>query len=711
MRQQLSCRVTLVALFASVLMIACGGEKTTEPPPIPLEPTSVQLSASTVSLRMGESSQLTANVLDQHGAPMVGQTITWSSSDTTRITVTSTGTTRGVRPGTATITASSGTLTKSATGTVLAPQLIVDAGASVTKSIGVAGGTISTQAINGSQFTLTVPPTALSGTVDVTLTPITTIQNLPTGTTVVAAVRMRPDGLTFLAPASLTIATATAPSTTNLVGLRFNDDGSALHMTPIARSGTQLTIPISHFSGAGAANITSPPLIPLNGSGTIAGEAQSQLMLQEVNAQATGNYDVAAITAILITWYTTGVKPVLQNGATDETLLNGAISGWAEWVNTIAAFPPSIAGALDAATATQQAEARSLAATAFQAAIQRNNAACMAQLDLSAAGKVLLWQRVAQYHALATAANALDQSTVLNGLCVKVGYGQISLPDTLLPMQSVNLRVQAGLRFGPGPLLFSANPSVDVGVMATGSTDGAMRHHQTDATGVAQTAVTPTGAGPLSVALHSCINDTAGGIEAIVGLTLFDVCRDTTLTRTVDSSRVVYENDFNGAVGTEWSRQNVTQSPGQPSQRFLGLFQLGSVVLSLSNVPTHTSVTIEFDFHTIHDWEGNAPPSTGGTDIMSFLVDGQSLLRTTFSTKPGFPQAYPGTYPNASNSPMTGAAAIGSLGYPNGTGHRGDATYRLSFSLPHTTSGIQFTIRKDTEGESWGIDNIRVTVR
>src|SRR5688572_13252039 len=55
MRQYLGSRVTLVGLFASVFMIACGGEKTTEPPPQPPEPTSVQLSAATVTVRMGES--------------------------------------------------------------------------------------------------------------------------------------------------------------------------------------------------------------------------------------------------------------------------------------------------------------------------------------------------------------------------------------------------------------------------------------------------------------------------------------------------------------------------------------------------------------------------------------------------------------------------------------------------------------------------------
>lgn len=202
-------------------------------------------------------------------------------------------------------------------------------------------------------------------------------------------------------------------------------------------------------------------------------------------------------------------------------------------------------------------------------------------------------------------------------------------------------------------------------------------------------------------------------VKPILGVALpvlLEVAADGKGTVTVDTVRVIYASDFSGVTGAEWSRQNVTQSPnGQ--HRFLGIFGLGEVTLTLNSVPTHTTVIVEFDFHTIHDWEGSAPQSTGGPDIMTFLIDGQSVQRTSFSTKPGFPQAYPGAYPNASNSPMSGASATGALGYPNGSGHRGDATYRLTFAIPHSASSFKLALRHDSDGESWGIDNIRVSVR
>jgi hypothetical protein len=699
-------------LAAITMLIACGGEKSTEPPPPPI-PTSVQLSATSLTMRMGESSQLTATVMDQHGVAMSGQAVAWSSSDTTKISITSSGLARGVRPGTATLTAASGGITKSAAATVLAPQLTVEDGASVTKSIGVAGGTVSAQAASGARYTLTVPPTALPGAVEVTLTPITAIQNLPTGTTVVAAVRLRPDGLAFLAPATLTMDLPAAALTTNLVGLRFGDDGSAIHMVPVRRAGTSLTISIPHFSGAGAATSTVPPLIPLDGSGTVAGDAMSQLMLQELNAQASGNYDVAAITAILVSWYTSHVKPHLQIGATNESSLLAAMGAWATWRNTIATFAPSITGALDAATSSQQSEGRSLAATALQAAVQRNNAACIAQTDLAAARKVLQWQGVAEYHALATSANALDRSTVLNGLCVKVGYGPITLADSLVAMQSAQLKVQAGIRFGPGPTLFFANPSIDVGVTATGSTDGATRHYQTDATGTAQTTLTPRGGTPLGVTLRSCINDAVGGLISIVGLTLLDVCRDTTLSRTVVDSAVYFRDFTTGAVGPEWSSPLVTTSPS--GQRFLGTFGNTSTTLSLASLPAHTQVVLEFDLNIIESWNGNGNPASGSTpDIIEIsVVGGPVLKRTTFSNRTRDVQAYPGDYPGAANPAGTGSFAQNALGYPLSNDGFGDSSYRLRFAFNHTggTVTLRFASQQSSgQNERWGVDNVRVSV-
>ena len=69
----------------------------------------------------------------------------------------------------------------------------------------------------------------------------------------------------------------------------------------------------------------------------------------------------------------------------------------------------------------------------------------------------------------------------------------------------------------------------------------------------------------------------------------------------------------------------------------------------------------------------------------------------------------------SSNPPMTGATATASLGYPGGSGHTGDATYRVSLTVPHTASSFAFSViggvnALEATGERWGLDNVRVIV-
>ena len=84
--------------------------------------TSITLSSSSVTLSsLGETASLTATVKDQTGAVMSGQTVTWSSSDDAVVTVSTAGLVTSVAPGTATVTATSGSL--SATVSVISDPL------------------------------------------------------------------------------------------------------------------------------------------------------------------------------------------------------------------------------------------------------------------------------------------------------------------------------------------------------------------------------------------------------------------------------------------------------------------------------------------------------------------------------------------------------------------------------------------------------------
>lgn len=223
---------------------------------------------------------------------------------------------------------------------------------------------------------------------------------------------------------------------------------------------------------------------------------------------------------------------------------------------------------------------------------------------------------------------------------------------------------------------------------------------------------------------------------------------------------VIYSNDFNGPIGTkypEWSAaryswtanvagtiaagarteavSNIDSANG--SQRFLG--ELGgpvilkgppydrdhfvrvdeSIDLSLSNLPTHTSMTLSFDVYVLKSWDGDSP-AYGPDRWKVGLVGSPALVDTTFSNN--LKTATEGSvqsYPSPGSAPRTGATAVDTLGYRFWFG---DATYRFSFTFSHTASAAVVTFAsslyegkaeqaRSTRDESWGLDNVRVLVR
>ena len=100
---------------------ACG-DGTTEPPappPDPPRPTTITVSPATAELTaLGATVQLSAEVKDQNGQVMSGATVTWASGATAVATVDASGLVTAVANGTATITATAGEASGTATVTV-----------------------------------------------------------------------------------------------------------------------------------------------------------------------------------------------------------------------------------------------------------------------------------------------------------------------------------------------------------------------------------------------------------------------------------------------------------------------------------------------------------------------------------------------------------------------------------------------------------------
>jgi hypothetical protein len=176
---------------------------------------------------------------------------------------------------------------------------------------------------------------------------------------------------------------------------------------------------------------------------------------------------------------------------------------------------------------------------------------------------------------------------------------------------------------------------------------------------------------------------------------------------------VVYSNDFEGAVGAEWS-STTTETTPVGGRNFLGRFRNEQVMLSLSGLPTHSAISLSFDFLVIQSWDGN--DATFGADVWEVgVVGGSTLLSATFTNVEAFTQSYPDPYPAGSNPAMTGAAEVDTLGYVT---VYGDSVYTLSFTFAHSGSSLDLffsglgmntvgtTLAEDTE--RWGLDNITI---
>ena len=213
---------------------------------------------------------------------------------------------------------------------------------------------------------------------------------------------------------------------------------------------------------------------------------------------------------------------------------------------------------------------------------------------------------------------------------------------------------------------------------------------------------------------------------------------------TYAEDRVVYTNDFNGPIKSsfpEWTsrtvvsiKQTVPQSvkrlPPPPvsnadtpnlSQRYLGPFggpaagisaESGSTIdhtirLSLKDLGPHSKVTVSFDLYLLDSWDGSET-RYGPDRWLLAIVDGPTLLDTTFSNWRHFLQ----DYPTPKGKARTGAAANDTLGSTFG----GDSTYHFTFTVPHVSDTLAMDFRSllfegaGIANESWGLDNVEVKV-
>lgn len=134
------------------------------------------------------------------------------------------------------------------------PLTTTDPARKVTTVVPRSGGTVQTTNAAGATLTLTVPANAVPADTTISITPLTTFQDLQLGP-LVSGVSLEPSGLTFATPATLTITLPTGYVVPQLGLAGFLADGAGRNLQPVPAtvSGRVVTLSVPHFSTSGVA--------------------------------------------------------------------------------------------------------------------------------------------------------------------------------------------------------------------------------------------------------------------------------------------------------------------------------------------------------------------------------------------------------------------------------------------------------------------------
>jgi hypothetical protein len=191
----------------------------------------------------------------------------------------------------------------------------------------------------------------------------------------------------------------------------------------------------------------------------------------------------------------------------------------------------------------------------------------------------------------------------------------------------------------------------------------------------------------------------------------------------------VYSDTFDGGAPSVW-----TSTPGAPSvettpvgdRRFLGEFTDELVVLSLTDLPAHNRVRVEFDLLILRSWDGNNP-AFAGPDTWTASVEGEPPLFSATFNNVGGVQTFPNQSNGALNPHQTGAEEAGTLGFEALVMFEVlcclDAVYHIALEFEHVAVNlvlefVALGLQKEDYSalgffepdESWGFDAVVVTV-
>jgi len=196
------------------------------------------------------------------------------------------------------------------------------------------------------------------------------------------------------------------------------------------------------------------------------------------------------------------------------------------------------------------------------------------------------------------------------------------------------------------------------------------------------------------------------------------------LLNTVGTGTTVSSIDFESSLPASLSPGTATLTGvqgflglGPTGNKFSGSFlrsaTLNTVTLSLTNLPAHSAISVDFLLAAIDSLDGAGAQPAG--DYFKVTLDGTTLFREAFAN------ATPAQIQTYVAPPGGTLARMVDLGFGGPGSFYTDSAYDMSLEpafhrIPHSGSTATFTFQiegigaQDITDESWAMDNLKVTV-
>ena len=213
---------------------------------------------------------------------------------------------------------------------------VLDGSRSTTATVGSAGGTLSTTAQDGTSFELTIPPGALAGGEQLTMTPLVSMAR--GGVKLIAGVQLAPDGLQLLKTAELAVNPARHVARPSQVGFGYQANGSEFGLTPLAVR-SNIEVPVLSLGGFGFASATRgqissrehhPPSDP-----TAAWLGQLAIPLRQLRSHRSVQANRRTVKSVLAAYYTGYVRPLLGSPGSSFAAWSEAATRGVGWLNEV----------------------------------------------------------------------------------------------------------------------------------------------------------------------------------------------------------------------------------------------------------------------------------------------------------------------------------------------------------------------------------------